>query len=291
MELITKVYSRSQTYQKRKKGLKKKALEFSTLCGVDTCMILYGPNHKGQTRKAEVWPDSPSEVFRIIGKYKAKAFDSHAVRSFDLFDFFSRRNKKIQDDILKLRKTNITAKFPTWNNSLNNLSLDQIKALLIKFDAVLEVVKMKVMMIKEDKRLIDESSIIPCINPINNFRKDSSLQKEMKPEAVSTYLKPYGAMQIMPQFSPADQTTLYNQIAVQQVDHHVNSLDHYNQMIMMMMVMNEFDIKIRDKQGAKDFFADHLSRLEQTKAKENKVDINESFPDEQLFTMMVAQAL
>ncbi|KAG4112044.1 hypothetical protein ERO13_D13G138701v2, partial [Gossypium hirsutum] len=53
------------TYKKRIKGLKNKIRELSTLCGIDTCAIMYNP-YKSQP---EVWP-SPVVVQQILSKLK-----------------------------------------------------------------------------------------------------------------------------------------------------------------------------------------------------------------------------
>ncbi|KAI6695842.1 hypothetical protein NL676_023552 [Syzygium grande] len=40
----------------------KTAKEFTTLCGVDTCMIIYGPAGSAAATEPEVWPASPEKV-------------------------------------------------------------------------------------------------------------------------------------------------------------------------------------------------------------------------------------
>ncbi|XP_022881101.1 uncharacterized protein LOC111398435 [Olea europaea var. sylvestris] len=52
-------------------------------------------------------------------------------------------------------------------------------------------------------------------------------------------------------------------------------------LIRWVLLLQEFDIEIRDKKGTENQVADHLSRLEQLRDS-NDVDINEDFPDEQL---------
>ena len=47
-------------------------------------------------------------------------------------------------------------------------------------------------------------------------------------------------------------------------------------------MLQEFDIEIKDKKGSENVVADHLSRLERDKP-EMSIDINEIFPDEQIF--------
>ena len=41
MKLIENIYDRKLTYQKRKKGLIKKAMELSILCAQDIFMVMY----------------------------------------------------------------------------------------------------------------------------------------------------------------------------------------------------------------------------------------------------------
>lgn len=63
MKLIESEKSRKATFQKRKNGIMKKAHELSTLCGVECCVIVYGPDNN----RPEIWPKdhNSSEVFFI----------------------------------------------------------------------------------------------------------------------------------------------------------------------------------------------------------------------------------
>ncbi|KAH1046430.1 hypothetical protein J1N35_037214 [Gossypium stocksii] len=60
---ITNDSARKATYKNRMKGLTKKMSELSTLCGVDTCAIMYSP-YKSQP---EVWP-SPMGIQQVLSK-------------------------------------------------------------------------------------------------------------------------------------------------------------------------------------------------------------------------------
>ncbi|KAF5192426.1 Mads-box transcription factor family protein [Thalictrum thalictroides] len=72
LHLIGKENARNTTFVKRKKGLEKKIYEFAALCGVDACMIIYGPNNRNSAcmSKLEIWPKNQDEVYRIIDNYK-----------------------------------------------------------------------------------------------------------------------------------------------------------------------------------------------------------------------------
>ena len=58
-------------------------------------------------------------------------------------------------------------------------------------------------------------------------------------------------------------------------------------MIRWVLLLQEFDLQIKDKKGSDNVIADHLSRLENTAEKENEIEIAENFLDEQLFMLSV----
>ena len=53
-------------------------------------------------------------------------------------------------------------------------------------------------------------------------------------------------------------------------------------LIRWVLLLQEFDMEIKDKRGSENVVADHLSRLESDKGIEDRTEIEESFPDEQL---------
>ena len=53
-------------------------------------------------------------------------------------------------------------------------------------------------------------------------------------------------------------------------------------LIRWVLLLQEFDVEIKDKKGTKNLVADHLSRLEGTR---DDVPVNDEFPDEKLFTI------
>ena len=57
-------------------------------------------------------------------------------------------------------------------------------------------------------------------------------------------------------------------------------------LIRWVLLLQEFDLEIRDKRGAENLAADHLSRLENPFLEELKEDdINDSFPEEKLYAV------
>lgn len=57
-------------------------------------------------------------------------------------------------------------------------------------------------------------------------------------------------------------------------------------LIRWILLLQEFDLEIRDKKGTENVVADHLSRLVSPEQdKKDKVVINENFPDEQLLVV------
>ena len=57
-------------------------------------------------------------------------------------------------------------------------------------------------------------------------------------------------------------------------------------LIRWVLLLQEFDIDIRDKKGMENVVADHLSRLE-VQSQVDEVQINDYFPDEQLLALSI----
>ena len=53
------------------------------------------------------------------------------------------------------------------------------------------------------------------------------------------------------------------------------------------MLLQEFDIEIKDKKGSDNVIAKHLSRIESTAKNIKGLEIEKSFPDEQLFKVKI----
>ena len=58
-------------------------------------------------------------------------------------------------------------------------------------------------------------------------------------------------------------------------------------LIRWVLMLQEFDLEIKDKKGSDNVIADHLSRLERLAGIEKGIEITENFPDEQLFLLSV----
>lgn len=70
------------------------------------------------------------------------------------------------------------------------------------------------------------------------------------------------------------------------IRHLVAKKDAKPRLIRWILLLQEFDLEIMDRKGTENQVADHLSRLENPKREaDDKIVINESFPDEQLFVV------
>ncbi|XP_060190511.1 transcription factor CAULIFLOWER-like [Lycium barbarum] len=149
MELIKNERSRNLTYQKRKKGLEKKADELSTLCQVKLCMIIYAPKHsdKQQEETVTIWPEKDT-VRSLIESYRGRSDDDRRLRTHDLSFYFKDLARKVEIESAKLRKSNHEAKYPTWDQLYDNLSTDQLKQLTALLGAKIEVTKQRLEFLK-----------------------------------------------------------------------------------------------------------------------------------------------
>ncbi|KAG5554925.1 hypothetical protein RHGRI_012472 [Rhododendron griersonianum] len=64
-QLIKDEKARSLTYKKRMISIKKKTTELATLCGIEVCAIVFGPDGE-----IDSWPENPADARAMIGVYK-----------------------------------------------------------------------------------------------------------------------------------------------------------------------------------------------------------------------------
>ena len=58
-------------------------------------------------------------------------------------------------------------------------------------------------------------------------------------------------------------------------------------LVRWVLLLQEFDMEIRDKMVSENVVADHLSRLLHEEEEEDELPLNENFPNEQLFAIEV----
>ncbi|KAI9165638.1 hypothetical protein LWI28_017844 [Acer negundo] len=122
--------ARKTTFKKRKKGLLKKVSEIHTLCGTDTCAIIYGP----YDNQPDVWP-SNHEVERIVSKFKRMPEMKQSKKTENQNSFLRWRIMKSNEHLQKQRNDNrekemTDVMFQTLaGKSLHSLSLMELNDL------------------------------------------------------------------------------------------------------------------------------------------------------------------
>ncbi|KAB1219537.1 MADS-box transcription factor PHERES 2 [Morella rubra] len=157
MELINEEKSRSTSFQKRKRGLIKKAEELSTLCGVSVSMIIYGPRQGDRLLELDTCPQDRAQVDVVIDKYKTDTSLKRARGALDLSDFFIERNKRVEVEIKRLRKNIFQAKYPTWDDRIDVLTKDQLRLLLDVMDSKVESAALRINMMKGNQHVMEKS--------------------------------------------------------------------------------------------------------------------------------------
>ncbi|XP_074292126.1 agamous-like MADS-box protein AGL80 [Silene latifolia] len=102
LQYIENNTNRKVTYKKRSKGLQKKAEELHILCGVDVCVIVYGPYDKDPV----VWPISQAEAVRILLEYRSRPEMEHTQRKFSQEAYLKQSVAKSKDKYERLLMRN-----------------------------------------------------------------------------------------------------------------------------------------------------------------------------------------
>ncbi|KAJ4836366.1 hypothetical protein Tsubulata_039589 [Turnera subulata] len=237
MELISNERSRLITYHKRKKGLMKKAREFNILCNVDACVIILGPKLGNHPVDLETWPADRDEVMRIINRYRTEGTERKKTQ--DLSDIFVNRKKRVSDEIAKVRKAYLEAKFPGWDNRLNSLPAEQLKALDSVVDEKIEAAKNRVLQLKGSQLLLEENRLAAIgstnhpgsgrdrANTIASTFANARRQKSVELEILNHQQQPFSCMKPLefhnlPSYYALDQV-LHGQQMLPYIVNHVNN--------------------------------------------------------------------
>ncbi|CAA3010539.1 agamous-like MADS-box protein AGL11 [Olea europaea var. sylvestris] len=151
LELRNNHKARRVTFEKRRKGLEKKAHELSTLCGVKIGMIIYRPAEGDEPVEPTIWPENREEIENLISSYKKRSDDDCRQKTYDLSFFFTNKVKKVQEELVKTRNKNIETKYPTWDASYDNLTYDELKHFSSLLQAKIENVKSRINLMNQNQ--------------------------------------------------------------------------------------------------------------------------------------------
>uniref|UniRef100_A0A0E0KFV3 MADS-box domain-containing protein n=1 Tax=Oryza punctata TaxID=4537 RepID=A0A0E0KFV3_ORYPU len=157
---------RRATFRKRLKGLMKKASELATLCGVDTCLMVYG---EGEAQVTEVWP-SVSEVTRVLERFKAMPQMEKYKKMTDLEGFVKERIDKLQEQLHKVRrgadesetKLLLIQALDGRQPGLEGITIEQLTSLGSMVDARLKIVNDRLQKLHE-QGLLPASVSLPAM--------------------------------------------------------------------------------------------------------------------------------
>ncbi|KAL1569881.1 agamous-like MADS-box protein AGL80 [Salvia divinorum] len=101
LAFISNDSARKATFKKRKKGLMKKVSELSTLCGIESCAIVYSPYES----QPDVWPDARG-AGRVLAQFKRMPEMEQSKKMVDQESFIRNRIAKAADQLKKLHMDN-----------------------------------------------------------------------------------------------------------------------------------------------------------------------------------------
>ncbi|PON49219.1 MADS-box transcription factor [Trema orientale] len=169
LELIKEEKSRLTTFQRRKKGLVKKASEFSTLCDSEVCLFVSAPQSDLKVVSAsgiETFPPESDRVLGVVEKYKKAVMQRPP------------KCKSYHPTGPPLAKPNrnkyCDSKYPTLSELVDGFSADELSELVSRLDRKIEIVK-KVIEGKKEENAPDPMIMIRNDGVIHNHMDDQQL--------------------------------------------------------------------------------------------------------------------
>ncbi|KAK3218306.1 hypothetical protein Dsin_012276 [Dipteronia sinensis] len=140
------------TFKKRKVNLLKKAGEINILCGVDLCMIIFGPNSRDGPSRPETWASKEVQLINIINRYKevTEGVNNHAQRASSSSAF----HENSVGEIAKMGNIDINGKFSTWDPRFDKLSEDQLRLITGKVVVKLNAAARKLRKMKRGENVV-----------------------------------------------------------------------------------------------------------------------------------------
>ncbi|GMP39762.1 hypothetical protein CsSME_00010472 [Camellia sinensis var. sinensis] len=172
LAFITNDSARKATYKKRKKGLMKKVSELSTLCGIDTCAIIYSPYEF----QPEVWPNTLA-VQRVLAQFKRMPEMEQSKKMVSQESFIRQRIVKANEHLKKQLKDNREKEMTEvmyqclTGRGLQNLVIADLHDLGWLIDQKLEEIDKKIESMKK-KPLSDVSMAPMTSRSTNEMRQD-----------------------------------------------------------------------------------------------------------------------
>ncbi|KAI5073380.1 hypothetical protein GOP47_0011393 [Adiantum capillus-veneris] len=123
--------SRHVTFTKRKKGLKKKVEELAILCGVEVCMICFGPQAGKPSSTPYSW--GLPGVAHVIEKYRSLSKEEQDKKKLDNTSLLEQQIKKLKTELKVKVEQNRTLESTRghflWDDRLDMYSIDDLKQL------------------------------------------------------------------------------------------------------------------------------------------------------------------
>ncbi|KAF8103651.1 hypothetical protein N665_0186s0020 [Sinapis alba] len=145
--LVQKTSSMKATsLAKRQETVFKKARELSILCGIELCVIYYGSEGELKT-----WPKDREKVKDIARRYSVLSDMKRRKGQYDLDKFLKKINKD-DSNKKKMKKVGSSCKYPDWDPSFDNYSVEQLTELIQSLERSQTLLQHRLQYVAESQR-------------------------------------------------------------------------------------------------------------------------------------------